>query len=113
VVRKPVDSSALAEVSAALEGLSETMASVEDDLLSCLVVMGEPHPQHVVDAWVDQVVDLVRAVDELTGQHLQTLARASSRHHARRAGEARAEQPLAHPTGPPWLERTPAPGEQR
>ena len=61
-MRTPVDSSALAEVTRVLEGLSETVASVEDDLLSCLVVMGEPRAQHTVDAWVDQVVDLVRAI---------------------------------------------------
>lgn len=78
-MRQPVDSSALAEVSGVLEGLSQTVTAVEDDLLSCLVVMGEPRAQHSVDAWVDQVVDLVRAVDEVTGQHLTTLARVASR----------------------------------
>lgn len=78
-MRRPVDTPALTEVSAVLEGLSGTAAAVEDSLLSCLVVMGEPDAQHTVDAWVDQVVDLLRAVGEVTGQHLSTLSRVSSR----------------------------------
>jgi hypothetical protein len=78
-VPRPVDTPALTEVSAVLEGLSGTVTSIEDDLLSCLVVMGEPDPQRAVDAWVDQVVDLLRAVDEVTGQHLSTLSRVSTR----------------------------------
>ena len=76
---RPVDTPALTEVSAALEALSGTAAKVEDDLLSCLLVMGEPDPQRTVDAWVDQVVDLLRAVDEVTGQHLSTLSRVATR----------------------------------
>ncbi|MFC7486732.1 hypothetical protein ACOCJ7_10875 [Knoellia sp. CPCC 206453] len=76
---RPVDTPALTEVRAVLEGLSGTLGSVEDDLLACLVVMGEPDPQRAVDAWVDQVVDLLRAVDEVTGQHLSTLSRVSTR----------------------------------
>lgn len=76
---RPIDTPALARVSTVLEGLSETVAKVEDDLLSCLVVMGEPDPQRTVDAWVDQVVDLLRAVDEVTGQHHSTLSRVSTR----------------------------------
>ncbi|EAP97592.1 hypothetical protein JNB_19018 [Janibacter sp. HTCC2649] len=79
MVPRPADTPALTQVSAVLEGLSQTVAAVEDDLLSCLVVMGEPDPQRTVDAWVDQVVDLLRAVDEVTGQHLSTLSRVSTR----------------------------------
>ncbi len=76
---RPVDTPALTEVSAVLAGVSAAAAGIEDDLLSCLVVMGEPDPQRTVDAWVDQVVDLLRAVDEVTGQHLSTLSRVSTR----------------------------------
>ena len=83
-MRQPIDTPALTEVSRVLEGLSEVVAAVEDDLLSCLVVMGEPHAQQVVDAWIDHVVDLLRAVDEVTDQHLTTLARVSTRVSARR-----------------------------
>jgi len=86
-VRRPVDSPALTEVSAVLEGLSDTTAAVEDNLLSCLVVMGEPDAQVTVDAWVDQVVDLLRAVDEVTRQHLLTLSRVSTRLGDRKTGE--------------------------
>lgn len=78
-MRKPIDTPGLTQVRGVLEGLSGAAATVEDDLLSCLVVMGEPDAQATVDAWVDQVVDLLRAVDEVTGQHLATLSRVSTR----------------------------------
>lgn len=94
-MRKPVESSALTEVSGVLEGLSEAVAAVEDDLLYCLVVMGEPRPQQTVDAWVDQVVDLLRAVDEVTGQHLTTLARVTSRRDTLEAEEQSAGRSTA------------------
>jgi len=87
-VPRPVDTPALTEVSAVLEGLSETAARVEDDLLACLVVMGEPDPQRAVDAWVDQVVDLLRAVDEVTSQHRSTLSRVSTRRGDRDTSDA-------------------------
>lgn len=74
-----VETSTLAEASAALADLSRTLTSAEDDLLSCLVVMGEPEAQGSVDGWVDQVVDVLRAVDEVTAAHLVTLSRVTSR----------------------------------
>lgn len=77
---RPDDTHGLTEVSGVLRGLSETLGGVEEDLLSCLVVMGEPDAQRTVDAWVDQVVDLLRAVDEVTDHHLTTLSRVTSRH---------------------------------
>lgn len=77
---RPVDTPGLTDVSRVLGGISQMVASVEEDLLSCLVVMGEPDAQHTVDAWVDQVVDLLRAVDEVTDHHLTTLSRVSTRH---------------------------------
>jgi hypothetical protein len=67
-------------VSDVLRALSDTVAGVEDDLLASLVVMGEADSQRTVDGWVDQVVDLLRAVDEVTAQHRATLARAHARH---------------------------------
>lgn len=78
-MHRPIDSSALAEASAVLEGLSGVVTSAEDSLLSCLVVMGEPDAQAAVDGWIDQVVDLLRAVDQVTEQHQSTLARSSTR----------------------------------
>lgn len=77
---RPIDNLGLTEVSRVLGALSQTATGVEDDLLSCLVVMGEPDAQRTVDAWVDQVVDLLRAVDEVTEHHLTTLSRVSTRH---------------------------------
>ena len=76
-------------VSDVLGALSDTVAGIEDDLLASLVVMGEADPQRTVDGWVDQVVDLLRAVDEVTAQHRATLARAHARHSGTVGGEAR------------------------
>lgn len=78
-MHRPIDSSALVEASAVLEGLTGVVTSAEDSLLSCLVVMGEPDAQAAVDGWIDQVVDLLRAVDEVTEQHQSTLVRSSTR----------------------------------
>lgn len=79
-MRRTVDTHALTEASAALGGVGQALAAAEDDLLSCLVVMGEPDPQRELDGWVDQVVDLLRAVDEVATQHRATIARATARH---------------------------------
>lgn len=78
-MRRTVDSHALTGVSVALGGLCQSLADAEDDLLSCLVVMGEPDPQRSLDGWVDQVVDVLRAVDEVAVQHRATIARATAR----------------------------------
>lgn len=74
-----------------LQSLSEAVTAAEDDLLAALVVMGEPEAQHAVDGWVDQVVDLLRAVDEVATQHRTTLARAQTRHSARDLSRVTAE----------------------
>ena len=84
-MRRLQEPSSLPEVSTVLEDLSDTVARVEDDLLASLVVMGESDPQRAVDGWVDQVVDLLRAVDEVASQHRATLALAHSRAGARNA----------------------------
>ncbi|MDT0213608.1 hypothetical protein Q9R29_06880 [Rothia sp. ARF10] len=78
-MRRPPDPPSLLGVSTVLEALSDTISRVEDDLLGSLVVMGEAEPQRAVDGWVDHVVDLLRAVDEVTAQHRTTLALAHSR----------------------------------
>lgn len=98
-MRRPVDTHALTEVSDALAAISQGLAAAEDDLLSCLVVMGEPDPQHRVDDWVDQVVDLLRAVDEVAGLHRATIARSMARHPdppAVPSGTGRPVASLAH-----------------
>lgn len=78
-MRRPSELPALATVSDALQDLSDTVTGAEDDLLASLVVLGEPDAQRGVDAWVDQVVDVLRAVDEVAAQHRATLARAEAR----------------------------------
>ena len=75
-----MDTHALTEASTVLQDVGRALAAAEDDLLSCLVVMGEPDPQRTLDGWVDQVVDLLRAVDEVAIQHRATIARATARH---------------------------------
>ena len=49
---------------ARLEGLRGLVAEAEDDVLACLVVTGEPRPQRVLDDWLDQVADTLRALGE-------------------------------------------------
>lgn len=79
-MRRPVDTHALTEVGAVLSSVGHDLAAAEDDLLSCLVVMGEPDPQRALDGWVDQVADVLRAIDEVVVQHRATIARATARH---------------------------------
>lgn len=87
-MRRPSEPPALPVVSDVLGALSDTVAGVEDDLLASLVVMGEADAQRTVDGWVDQVVDLLRAVDEVAAQHRTTLARAHARQPAVDDGDA-------------------------
>lgn len=47
-----------------LDGLRATVTASEDDVLACLVVTGEPRPQRVLDDWLDQVADSLRALGE-------------------------------------------------
>ncbi|PRY61267.1 hypothetical protein BCF74_10615 [Knoellia remsis] len=86
---KPVHPARLTEVSRVLDDLRDRLAAAEDDLLSSLVVLGEPEAQRTVDGWFDQVVDLLRAVDEITDQHVVTLSRAA----ARRSSDSGADAP--------------------
>ncbi|CAN7145233.1 hypothetical protein [Knoellia sp. LjRoot47] len=78
-MRRPSEPPALPAVSDVLHSLSDAVSRAEDDLLASLVVLGEPDAQRTVDGWVDHVVDLLRAVDEVAGQHRATLARAQAR----------------------------------
>lgn len=47
-----------------LDALRATVLAGEDDVLACLVVTGEPRPQRVLDDWLDQVTDTLRALGE-------------------------------------------------
>lgn len=49
---------------ARLDAVRERVEAAEDDVLACLVVTGEPGPQRVLDDWLDQVVDTLRALGE-------------------------------------------------
>ncbi len=68
------------------------MGEGEDDILACLVVTGEPRPQRVVDDWLDQVADTLRAIGETAGELAPVLARHAG--HVPRA-EAGPADPVA------------------
>ena len=51
-----------------LDALRATVTLAEDDVLACLVVTGEPRPQRVLDDWLDQVADTLRALGETAGE---------------------------------------------
>jgi hypothetical protein len=55
--------------------LRATVTAAEDDVLACLVVTGEPRPQRVLDDWLDQVADTLRALDERAADLSPALAR--------------------------------------
>ena len=44
-------------------------------MLACLVVTGEPGPQRVLDDWLDQVADTLRALGETAADISPALAR--------------------------------------
>jgi hypothetical protein len=58
-----------------LDALRATVVAVEDDVLACLVVTGEPRPQRVLDDWLDQVADTLRALGETAADLSPALAR--------------------------------------
>ncbi len=60
---------------ARLDALRATVTAAEDDVLACLVVTGEPRPQRVLDDWLDQVADTLRAIGEQAADLSPTLAR--------------------------------------
>lgn len=58
-----------------LLALRECVADAEDDVLASLVVTGEPRPQRVLDDWLDQVADTLRALGETAADLSPGLAR--------------------------------------
>jgi hypothetical protein len=70
------DPSRAGAVLAQLDALRAAVTAAEEDVLACLVVTGEPRPQRVLDDWLDQVADTLRALDE----RATTLAPAMGRH---------------------------------
>lgn len=70
---------------ARLDALRATVTAAEDDVLACLVVTGEPRPQRVLDDWLDQVADTLRAIGEQASDLSPTLARFAAAPGARDA----------------------------
>ena len=60
---------------ARLDALRAAVTAAEDDVLACLVVTGEPRPQRVLDDWIDQAADTLRALGEQAADLSPTLAR--------------------------------------
>ncbi|MEO7422161.1 MAG: hypothetical protein ABIU87_07190 [Ornithinibacter sp.] len=58
-----------------LDTLRATVVAAEDDVLACLVVTGEPRPQRVLDDWLDQVTDTLRALGETASDITSSLSR--------------------------------------
>ena len=69
------DPSRAGAVLARLDGLRADVTAAEDDVLACLVVTGEPRPQRVLDDWLDQVADTLRAVGEVAADLVPALDR--------------------------------------
>ena len=62
------DPSRAGAVLARLGDLRAAVTAGEDDVLACLVVTGEPRPQRVLDDWLDQVADTLRALGETAAE---------------------------------------------
>ncbi len=60
---------------ARLDAVRHLVTEAEDDVLGCLVVTGEPRPQRVLDDWLDQVADTLRALGEAADDVAVVLAR--------------------------------------
>ena len=68
-----VDPAALGGAGRALAPLRERAAEAEDDLLSAPLLAGDAGLQHALDAWVDHVVDALRAVGEEAAEQATVL----------------------------------------
>jgi hypothetical protein len=60
--------------------LAERTLHAEDDLFSVIPILGEPVGQRLLDDWVDQAVDLLRAIGESASELDQRLALARAAH---------------------------------
>jgi hypothetical protein len=88
-------------VLARLDDLRATVAAAEDEILACLVVTGEPRPQRVLDDWLDQVADTLRAVGDVADGLGPPLARYAGQPASRASTHPTAEDELGSPpTGP-------------
>lgn len=73
------DPARLAAVLTRLDAVRDLVGEVEDDVLAALVVTGEPDAQRVLDDWLDQVADTLRAVGEAADLLAPRLARFATR----------------------------------
>ncbi len=87
-------------VLARLDDLRATVTAAEDEILACLVVTGEPRPQRVLDDWLDQVADTLRALGDVAAGLGPPLARYAGQPASRASTRAGAEEPGSPPTGP-------------
>ena len=87
-------------VLARLDDLRATVATAEDDILACLVVTGEPRPQRVLDDWLDQVADTLRALGDVADELAPPLARFAGNVTSRATTDPQARVGDASPTGP-------------
>ena len=92
------DPSRAAAVLTGLDALRAAVTEAEDDVLACLVVTGEPRPQRVLDDWLDQVADTLRALGEQASDLSPTLARFAAASGARDALPERRGWPCRNPT---------------
>ncbi|WP_392544921.1 hypothetical protein [Oryzobacter telluris] len=69
------DPTRAAALLARLDALRAVVAEAEEDVLASLVVTGEPHAQRVLDDWLDQVADTLRAVGASADELAPTVAR--------------------------------------
>ena len=100
-------------VLARLDDLRATVAAAEDDVLACLVVTGEPRPQRVLDDWLDQAADTLRALGDVADRLAPPLARYARQSPSTARTDAREDGQGTRPTGPADGPRHPTPRASR
>jgi len=99
-------------VLARLDDLRVTVTAAEDEILACLVVTGEPRPQRVLDDWLDQVADTLRALGDVAAGLGPPLARYAGQPASWASTRVETDERGSPPTGPVRGDgvRTSAPG---
>jgi hypothetical protein len=87
-------------VLARLDDLRVTVTAAEDEILACLVVTGEPRPQRVLDDWLDQVADTLRALGDVASGLGPPLARYAGQPASRASTRVGTDELGSPPTGP-------------
>lgn len=81
-----------------LEALQILVGDAEDEVLASLVVTGEPGPQRILDDWLDQGAETLRALGERAADLAPVLARYAG--PTTGSGVADAATPLDETTTP-------------